>query len=187
MALPPNTTFWRIWFLSGEREMERINPPPPRSSYRRGPIWGRPRRLPVYSPHWQQLPIILPGHWPIRTGLPWLPAHTLALALFSPPTASAYSWRGGRYRRDDSKKMKRGEHKRGEVEKWKRRAGARSTGDSITRVKSTQRSGEYRRNKLLVLKTWKRQRQSAKNEFRGCMLYANAQPLLDVELGDPVF
>lgn len=41
------------------------------------------------SPHWQQLTIIQPGHWPIRTGLPWLPAHTRALTSHlqqRPPT-----------------------------------------------------------------------------------------------------
>lgn len=67
-------------------------------------IWGRPTLLHVCmnSPHWQQLTIILPGHWPIRTGLLWLPAHTRALH-FSPPTASAYSRYGDRDGRNDGK------------------------------------------------------------------------------------
>lgn len=45
-----------------------------------GTIWDHPVLLPVCmsSPHWQQLPIILPAHRPISAMLPWLRAHIRA-------------------------------------------------------------------------------------------------------------
>lgn len=67
------------------------------------------------SPHWQQLPIILPGHWPIRTRLPWLLAHSRSLTShlrWCPPTHGMEK----RYRGSDGKM------------KGKRREGRNETG-----------------------------------------------------------
>lgn len=89
-----------------------------------GPIWGRLNLLHVCksSPHWQQLTIIQPDHWPIRTGLPWLPEHTRALTSHL-PTVPAYSRHGEKDGRNGEKTNR--EIERDGKKKWKKRLTSR--------------------------------------------------------------
>lgn len=85
------------------------------------------------SPHWQQLTIILPDHWPIRTRLPWMPARTRALASHlrqCPPTHGMEGERDGRNEEDKTR----------DTEWWKEETNLRIAAEQV--LSSALKQGE---------------------------------------------